>query len=199
MKLPRSAGIALGVLFAIGTIAIHYQVKVVMHRGHSGRVQKLGDIKVGDPAPDFSVMDLSNHPVTLASYRGQKVVVMDFWATWCGPCRMGMPGLQDLHDKYKDRGLEVLSVNQGESANQVSNFIQRKKYSFHVVLDADGAVGNKYGVQAIPTLVAIDKQGNVRYMSVGYSENEDELLKLVDLLTESPPNLTFPAAAAGGH
>jgi peroxiredoxin len=200
MKLPRSVWIGLAVPFVIGTVAIHYEVKVRLHRQGSGQVQQLGNVKVGEPAPDFSVRDLSNRPVTLESYRGQKVVVLDFWATWCGPCRMGMSRLQKVQDKFKDRGLEVLSINQGEAADQVRNFIDRKKYLFHVVLDSDRAVADKYGVQAIPTMVAIDKVGNVRWMSVGYSETEDDdLEKLLDLLTEQPTKLEFPVNTRGGR
>ena len=95
-----------------------------------------------------------------------------------------MPGLQDLRDKFKDRGLEILSLNQGEDAEQVRNFIQRKKYTFHVVLDQDGAVGAKYGVRGIPTLVLVDKKGVVEWMRVGYSGNDDELSQLLERLTK---------------
>jgi peroxiredoxin len=192
MKLPKTVWVSLAVLFTIATVAIHYEVKVALRRQRNGSVHELGNVKVGDPAPDFSVQDLSNHPVTMASYRGQQVVVMDFWATWCGPCRMAMPGLQDLQDKFKDRGLEILSVNQGESSDQIQDFIRRKKYSFHVVADSDGAIGDKYGVRAIPTLVVVDKDGLVRWLSVGYSENEDELRRLLEQLTTQPPKVQFP-------
>jgi peroxiredoxin len=181
-KVPKIVWIIGGVLFAVASIAIHYEVKFVMHNQGAGSVQEMGNVKVGEPAPDFSLPDLSTNIVTLSSYRGQKVVLMDFWATWCGPCRMAMPGLQELQEKFKDHGLEIFSVNQGEAAGQVGSFIQRKKYTFHVVLDQDGAVGGKYGVQGIPTLVLVDKKGVVQWLSVGYSENEDDLTQLVEKL-----------------
>jgi thiol-disulfide isomerase/thioredoxin len=132
-------------LFAAATLWINYEVKVYVQQGRgSSKVNEMGNVKVGQPAPDFSIYDLSNHMVSLASYRGKKVVLMDFWATWCGPCRMEMIPLQSLQDKFKDKGLEILSLNQGEAADQVAQFINRKKYGFHVLLDADGAVGSKY-------------------------------------------------------
>ncbi len=183
-KVPKTFWIIGGVLFAAASIAIHYEVKFVMHHQSAGSVREMGNVKDGEMAPDFSLPDLSGNTVTLTSYRGKKVVLMDFWATWCGPCRMAMPGLQDLQDKFKDRGLEILSVNQGETAEQVSSFIQRKKYTFHVVLDQDGAVGGKYGVKGIPTLVLVDKKGVVQWLRVGYSENEDDLRQLVEKLTK---------------
>jgi peroxiredoxin len=184
-KLPKFFWIVAGVLFAAASIAINYEVKFTMHHQGVGSVQQLGDVKVGQPAPDFTLQDLSSHPVTLSSDRGQKVVLLDFWATWCGPCRMAMPDLQDLADKFKDHGFEILSVNQGESADQVRDFLQRHKYTFHVILDQNQAVGSQYGVQGIPTLVLVDKKGVVQWIRVGYSENEDDLQALVGKLTQN--------------
>ena len=181
---PKTLWIIAGVLFAAASFAIHYQVKFVMHHRGVGSVREMGNTKVGQPAPDFTLWDLSDHPVTLRAYRGQKVVLLDFWATWCGPCRMAMSGLQKLANKYTDHGLEILSVNQGEPADQVRNFIERRKYAFHVVLDQDQAVGEKYGVQGIPALVLVDKKGVVQWIRVGYSPYEDDLKQLVEKLTK---------------
>jgi peroxiredoxin len=171
-------------LFAIASVAIQYEVKVGLHHGGGGTRQQLESIKVGGPAPDFSLPDLSGRATALASYRGQKVVLLDFWATWCPPCRMSMPGLQTLEEQFKGRGLEILSVNQGEKTDQVRHFIDRKKYSFHVVLDQDQAVAMKYGVKGIPTLVLVDKKGIVQRISVGYSGNESDLRQAVERLVK---------------
>ena len=142
------------------------------------------NINVGEPALDFSLMDLSEHPVTLNSFRGKKVVLLDFWATWCVPCQMTMPGLQDLADKFQNKGLEILSVNEREQAENVRDFVKRRKYTFRVLLDQGGAVGSKYGVQAIPALVLVDKRGLVQWIRVGYSPDEDDLKRLIEKLAK---------------
>lgn len=174
-----------GVLFAVASLAIHYQVKVRMHQGQGGgSVRQMGNLKVGEAAPDFSLQDLTNRTVTLSSLRGEHVVLLDFWATWCGPCKMAMPSLQALQDEFKERGLEILSVNQGEPAEQVRNFISRKKYTFHVVLDQAQAIGSKYGVRGIPTLVVVDKRGLVQWLHVGYSPDTSDLHQLLQRLIQ---------------
>jgi len=185
MKPLPPAWIAAGLLFAGATVWINYEVKVkIQSEDKSGTVREMGQIKVGQPAPDFSAQDLSNRTVNLADYRGQKVVLVDFWATWCGPCKMAMPGLQSVLDDFKARGVEVLSINQGESAAQAGGYIKSKAYGFHVLLDPDSAIGASYGVTGIPTLVAVDKEGVVRWIKIGYSPDDAPLRRMLEKLVK---------------
>ena len=187
VNLTKPMWIVAGLLFAAASIAINYQVKVRLNEGAGhGAIGALGKLKMGQVAPDFALPDLANEPVTLASFRGRKVVVLDFWATWCAPCRMAMPGLQAIHEELQDRGVELVSVNQAEPAERVRSFIERKKYTFRTVLDRDGAVANEYGVRAIPVLVVVDKQGLVRRLQVGYTSDDKELRRLLQTLLEEP-------------
>jgi peroxiredoxin len=166
LKLPKVRWMLAAALFAIASVAIHYQVKIAMHQ-RSGSVSELRNLKVGQPAPDFTLPDLEGKPVTLSAFRSHNAVFIDFWATWCGPCRTALPGIQDLADKYKERGLAVITIDQGESRDQVRYFIERRQYSFPVLLDSDNVVGNLYGVRAIPTSVLVDKNGLVQQIFVG--------------------------------
>jgi len=112
------------------------------------------------------------------------VVVLDFWASWCGPCRMAMPELQELHDKLKDRGLQILSVNQRESSGQVKYFVNNGNYTFRAVPDEAGAIGEKYSVSAIPTMVVVDKRGLVQWIRVGFDGQSKRLPRLIERLTD---------------
>jgi peroxiredoxin len=171
-------------LFAAATIWINYEIKVKIQGGRGGgSVHEMGNVQVGKAAPDFSTLDLSNRMVSLSDYRNKKVVLLDFWATWCGPCRMEMVELQLLQDKLKGEDFEILSLDQGEAADQVGQFISRKKYGFHVLLDSNGNVGRKYGVRGIPSLVLIDKQGDIQWLQAGYSQGNGELEQKIKDLT----------------
>lgn len=93
-----------------------------------------------------------------------------------------MPGLQSVQDDFKGRGLEILSVNQGESSEQAGAFMKKKGYGFHVLLDADSAIANDYGVRGIPTIVAVDKTGVVRWIRVGYRPDDSDLREVLERL-----------------
>jgi thiol-disulfide isomerase/thioredoxin len=136
----------------------------------------------GKPAPDFSLHDLAGKPRHLAALRGQ-VVMLDFWATWCGPCRAELPTVVKLATEYKRKGLVVWAVNVRESAALASGFMKRNHYPLDVLLDHDGGVTTSYGAVAIPTLVVIDRKGVVAAHFVGLHEEADlrAALKLAGL------------------
>jgi len=122
---------------------------------------------VGKPAPDFTLPDLNGTEVSLASLKG-KTVILDFWATWCGPCRQGLPVLMEVADARKDDGVVLWAVDLDESQKKVAAFIEKKKWKLPVLLDAKGKAAAKYGVGGIPHTVVIDPQGIVRTVDIGF-------------------------------
>lgn len=120
----------------------------------------------GKEAPDFSLPTLDGGADNLRNYRG-RTVILNFWATWCGPCRAEMPDIQAVFAQMRDRGVVVLAVNQGESREKVAEFAREFGLTFPILLDENRSVGNQYGVRAYPTTLFIDKNGVVRQVTVG--------------------------------
>jgi thiol-disulfide isomerase/thioredoxin len=120
----------------------------------------------GRPAIDFTLKDLKGRAHSLKSLRG-KIVLLDFWATWCGPCRITMPQVAKIHQQFKSRGVEVMSINVGETAAQAGSYIRKNGYLFTTLLDQKREVAARYQVNGIPTLVVIDRAGTVSDYLVG--------------------------------
>ncbi len=135
-------------------------------------------------APDFSWQAQSGKVMHLSDLKG-KVVLLDFWATWCGPCRMTIPHVEALNNKYKDKGVVVMGINldKASSRTAVSQFIKNNGITYLVISDANGKVGNMYGATSIPRFFIIDKQGNIAKMIVGYDPSmEEKFSKEIDSL-----------------
>jgi thiol-disulfide isomerase/thioredoxin len=115
---------------------------------------------------DFSLSSPEGEARSLSFYKG-KVVFLNFWATWCGPCRAEMPSIESLYNKYNDKGLEILAVNCAEDKAAVFSFMESEGFSFPVLLDLDRRVSINYGVQSIPTTFLIDKDGMIILRLVG--------------------------------
>jgi thiol-disulfide isomerase/thioredoxin len=124
-------------------------------------------VGVGDPAPAFSLPDMSGRQFTLDQFRG-KVVLLDFWATWCGPCRMTMPMLERMEKEFQGR-LVLLAINMQEDEEVIREYMQEQAIRSRVLLDKEGAVGESYGLVSLPTHVLIDREGIVRFIRMGFS------------------------------
>jgi peroxiredoxin len=126
---------------------------------------KIRVLKPRDPV-QFSLPLLPGGNAALSAYKG-KVVVLNFWATWCPPCRAEMPSMETFYRRFKSQGLEILAVDGGEDAATVRQFIQQNGYTFPVLLDRDNAVNSRYGVSAIPTTYILDRNGSIIATVVG--------------------------------
>ena len=137
-------------------------------------------INIGDPALDFTLTNLEGKEVTLASLKGQ-VVLLDFWATWCAPCKALMPSLQKIHDDYKGKGVAVLGVNTSErKANAAKEYMAKQKYTYGCLLSGDD-LAQAYGISGLPTLVLIGKDGKIVLTEGGMSsESGAALRKAID-------------------
>lgn len=122
-------------------------------------------------APDFSVATLDGRTVSLGDFRGQKKVVVAFWASWCGPCRLEMPTLVKFYQKNHSASsdFEILAVSIDQDRQDVANFAAGQHLNFPVLLDSNQRLADAYHVDGIPTMFVIDKDGKIIFGHVGYS------------------------------
>lgn len=136
-------------------------------------------------APDFTLLDMEGKNIKLSDFRG-KVVILDFWATWCPPCRMEIPHFIALHQQYKGQGLEVVGVSlDNDGVKVVKPFAEQNKINYTMLVDGHPVARLFGGVQSIPTTFVLDRQGRVAKVLVGYNDKSvfEELAK--GLLAES--------------
>jgi len=173
------AGSSQSVTFNItGDEAGSYTVAV---DGLSGSFTVTGNQK-GNLAIDFQLKNLVGETVSLNELRGSPVM-LNFWASWCGPCRSEMPLLQQIYDEYKDKGLVILAINIREDLSTVRQFMQSNNLSFPVLLDANGSVALKYNAARIPTTYFIDKDGIIQSVpKVGTFSSKAEIEQYLELI-----------------
>ena len=132
------------------------------------------------PAPDFVLDSNTGKPIKLSGYKG-KVVMINFWATWCGPCRQEMPQLDRLYQKYRSSGFVLLGVNVDDDARKAGDVAAKLGITFPVLLDTDKAVSKLYDLSTMPSTVIIDRDGKVRYLHrgylAGYEDNYDKQIR----------------------
>ena len=130
------------------------------------------------PAPDFSLplLDESATTVSLADYRG-KIIYLDFWASWCGPCKISLPLLNDLYNELGDQGFTVLAVNVDENVGKAEKFLKRFPVDYPVLLDTDASTARAYHIVGMPTSVIIDQAGNIVMIHQGFKESDIDLIR----------------------
>jgi len=131
-------------------------------------------VEVGNLAPDFQLQNLDGQTVSLGNLQG-KPVLINFWATWCPPCRSEMPYIQEVYEEWVNRGLVVLALNIGESSSKVEEFMQNHNLSFIVLLDTKQDIAQRYNITGIPTTFFIDKDGIIQDKIIGAFQNKTQI------------------------
>ncbi len=125
------------------------------------------------PAPDFALKSHSGENLRLSEFRGE-VVMINFWASWCGPCRQEMPLLDELYSQYQPLGFTILGVNVEEDSTKARKLLRDIPVSFPILFDNKSEVSKLYDVIAMPSTVLVDRDGNVRYLHQGYKPGYEE-------------------------
>ena len=155
-------------LYALGTVALAGLVMLTaacVPRGPHPMENKA--------APAFVAETTDGGEVTLAQHRGQDIVVLDFWASWCPPCREGLPAVASLAAHYKDQPVAVYAVNQGEDLDTASEYMAEEGLDLTVLMDESGDIGALYGVRGIPQTVIIDRDGQIVEVHVGFRKGDE--------------------------
>jgi peroxiredoxin len=155
-----------------------------------------GAIEQGEKAPNFTAPTLTGGTVSLAAYRG-KVVYLDFWASWCGPCAQALPALEELRKEFPPGDFQVVAVNVDREAKSAKAFLRKRPVGYPSALDPNGAIPEQFGVEVMPTSFLIDRDGTVRHVQRGFrTEDVVPLRKQIQqLVAKKPPQAPAKKAA----
>ena len=135
-----------------------------------------GAIEKGEPAPAFKAPGLTGGVVSLEAYRG-KVVYLDFWASWCGPCAQALPALERLRQEFPAKDFQVVAVNVDRETSLAKTFLKRRPVSYPSAFDPEGAIPSRFGVETMPTSFLIDRNGIVRHVHKGFRKEDEASLR----------------------
>ncbi len=147
------------VLSTVLSVSLFVKYPYAEGRGYAS-ILGVQEYTIPQEAADFILRDIDNKEISLKSYRG-KVIMLNFWATWCYPCRLEMPSMERLYQQFKDKGFVVLSVASGDSKDSVSVFVKEYNITFPALLDSDLKVTDNYKVWALPTSYFINANGHI--------------------------------------
>ena len=156
------AGIA--ILFIVLFVVLTIAIKTKLRHEES----PVASLKIGEAMPDFELPDTSGKMVKLSEVLPQKKIVMiNFWATWCGPCRVEMPSFEQLYGEKKDEGFTILAISEDDDRGKLDEYLKSKPVSFPVLIDKDQALGKKLKIEALPTTILVGGSGKVRQVHEG--------------------------------
>jgi peroxiredoxin len=171
--------------FSRATLAASISLLVLLSacKDFKPRSEKVKVVSDRKQAPEFSLKDADGRTVTLADYKG-KVVLLNFWATWCGPCKIEIPWFIDFEQKYKDRGFAVLGISMDEEGWEiVKPYIEKSRINYRILMGTDSLAQLYGGVDALPTTFLIDATGKIASTHVGLvskSDYENGIIQLLD-------------------
>lgn len=177
----------LGVLAALMSLGVVSYLIASGNRpaGEGSTSSAPSNVETGYPAPSFTLPNLSGTKVSLSNYNG-RVVMLDFWATWCPPCRMSIPKLQEFYGKYEKKGFTVVGISLDENKNAVPKFVQDRGIKYDVLLGGDSNVTETYKVWSLPTFYLLDRNLKVYKKWFGYYPGlEQEWQKSIEKLLSS--------------
>lgn len=144
-----------------------------------------GDTAAAEAAPSFTLASLAGDDVSTSDFDGQ-VVLIDFWATWCGPCHYQADILKTLHADFADKGVQFLAVSLGEAEDIVRSFVEDNPYPYPVLIDPEDRLSPELGIYVLPTVMVLDRDGNVTYQQPGVSQAETLRRALYEAGVEHP-------------
>ncbi len=173
------------IVFVVGYLGYRAKVKDELEKNEiystSAFVSTFSDFK---PAPNFELPDVNGKRVRLSDFKG-KVIILDFWATWCPPCRAEIPGFIELYNKYKDKGVEIIGISLDEGGvKDVLPFMKEFGVNYHILIGNYKVTQDYGGIRGIPTTFVIDKKGYIRAKYVGYRPKEVFKRDIIMLLNE---------------
>ena len=131
---------------------------------------------IGSPAPDFALKALDGREVKLSDYRGKETVVVAFWASWCGPCRMEMPSLQSFYEQHRGKGVEILALSIDDDPALAQKYAEQNHLPFPVLIDNNQQAASQYRVEGIPVVFVVDPAGKVRFAHEGLNPSLETVL-----------------------